>query len=78
VGLLVALRVTHAPRRASRLTLILLAVALLQGLVGYAQYFSGLPWALVAFHMLGACLVWALAVAVVLSMRARGDVSVRA
>jgi heme a synthase len=75
VGLLVALRVTHAPSRATRLTLILLAVALLQGLVGYAQYFSGLPWALVAFHMLGACLVWALAVAVVLSMRARGRVS---
>lgn len=72
VGLLVALRVTHAPSRASRVTLILLAVALVQGLIGYAQYFSGLPWVLVAFHMLGACLVWMLAVFVVLSMRARG------
>ena len=72
VGLLVALRVTHAPRRAMRTTLTLLVVALAQGIVGYAQYFSGLPWVLVAIHMLGACLVWMLAVFVVLSMRARG------
>lgn len=72
VGLLIALRVVDAPRRASRLTLLLLVVALIQGVVGYSQYFSGLPWALVAVHMLGACLVWALAVAVVLAMRERG------
>ncbi|MFZ8978243.1 MAG: COX15/CtaA family protein [Candidatus Nanopelagicales bacterium] len=74
VGLLVALRVTHAPPRALRLTALLLVVSLIQGLVGYAQYFSGLPWALVAFHMLGACLVWALAIFVLLSMRSRGIV----
>jgi len=72
VGLLVALRVTHAPRRSQRVTLVLLAVALAQGLVGYAQYFSGLPWVLVAFHMLGACLVWALVLFVLLSLRTRG------
>ena len=74
VGLLVALRVTHAPARATRMTAILLGVALLQGLVGYAQYFTGLPWVLVAIHMLGASLVWALAVFVLLSMRTRGVV----
>ena len=72
VGLLVALRVTRAPSRALRLTLLLLAVSLVQGIIGYAQYFSGLPWVLVAFHMLGACLVWALAIFVVLSMSSRG------
>jgi cytochrome c oxidase assembly protein subunit 15 len=72
VGLLVALRVTHAPVRAQRMTAMLLAVALAQGIVGYAQYFSGLPWILVAIHMLGACLVWALAIFVLLSMRTRG------
>lgn len=72
VGLLIALRVVDAPRRPGRLTAILLATALIQGVVGYAQYFSGLPWVLVAVHMLGACLVWALAVAVVLAMRQRG------
>ena len=77
-GFLVALRVTRAPGRTVRLTLALLGVALIQGLIGYAQYFSGLPWVLVAIHMLGACLVWALAVFVALSMRARGAVPIAA
>ena len=75
-GFLVALRVTRAPARTMRLTLVLLGVALAQGLIGYAQYFSGLPWVLVAIHMLGACLVWASVVFVALSMRARGPVPV--
>ena len=74
-GFLVALRVTRAPARTMRLTLVLLGVALAQGVIGYAQYFSGLPWALVAIHMLGACLVWTSVVFVALSMRARGPVS---
>ena len=73
-GFLVALRVTRAPARTMRFTLVLLGVALAQGLIGYAQYFSGLPWVLVAIHMLGACLVWASVVFVALSMRARGPV----
>ena len=72
VGLLVVLRVVHAPSRAQGLTLSLLVVALLQGVVGYAQYFTGLPWALVATHMLGACVVWVLAIFIALSMRRRG------
>jgi cytochrome c oxidase assembly protein subunit 15 len=55
-----------------RFTVALLGVSLAQGVIGYAQYFSGLPWVLVAVHMLGACLVWTLAVFVALSMRARG------
>ncbi len=75
VGLLVALRVTHAPARAMRFTIVLLAVSLLQGLVGYAQYFTGLPWLLVAVHMLGASLVWMLAIFVLLSMHTRGTVA---
>lgn len=77
-GFLVALRVTRAPARTMRLTLVLLGVALAQGLIGYAQYFSGLPWVLVAIHMLGACLVWASVVFVALSMRARGPVPLAA
>jgi cytochrome c oxidase assembly protein subunit 15 len=35
-----------------------LIVALLQGLIGYVQYFTGLPVVLVALHLLGATLVW--------------------
>ena len=35
-----------------------LTVSLLQGVVGYVQYFTGLPVILVALHLLGATLVW--------------------
>ncbi|WP_432548821.1 COX15/CtaA family protein [Kineococcus sp. SYSU DK004] len=57
VGLVVALRVTAAPARTRRLAWQLMAATLLQGAVGYAQYFTGLPWAVVAVHMAGACLL---------------------
>ena len=36
----------------------LLGVALLQALVGYVQYFSGVPAMLVPVHIAGASLVW--------------------
>ena len=36
-----------------------LVICLAQGLVGYVQYFTGLPVVLVAIHLLGATLVWA-------------------
>ena len=35
-----------------------LAISLLQGAIGYVQYFTGLPVVLVALHLLGATLVW--------------------
>ena len=35
-----------------------LLICLAQGLVGYVQYFTGLPVVLVAIHLLGATLVW--------------------
>lgn len=76
VGLIVALRVTSAPARATRTATLLLGVALAQGLVGYVQYFTGLPWVLVALHMLGASVVWAIAIFVLLSQRSRGIVPV--
>ena len=43
--------------RAARWALLLLAAELLQGAIGYAQYFSGLPIGLVICHMLGISLV---------------------
>ena len=74
IGLIVALRVTQAPTRCMSYAVTLLGVALAQGLVGYLQYFTGLPWALVAVHMLGACVVWMLAVFVLASTKRRGAV----
>ncbi|MFB9376396.1 heme A synthase [Kineococcus gynurae] len=58
IGLVVALRVLpSAPPRARRASVVLLVATLAQGLVGYTQYFTGLPWVLVAVHMAGACVL---------------------
>jgi len=37
---------------------ILLLVILMQGVIGYIQYFTGLPELLVGFHLLGSTLTW--------------------
>ncbi|MGI5244309.1 COX15/CtaA family protein [Dactylosporangium sp. CA-139066] len=62
VGLSVAiwfgLRALGAPLRVTRAAAVLVAVELSQGVVGFVQYFTGLPWPVVILHMLGACLVW--------------------
>jgi cytochrome c oxidase assembly protein subunit 15 len=73
IALLLALRATGAPAAVSRATLVLLAVAASQGLIGYVQYFTELPIVLVGLHMLGACLVWIAALRVYLSMSARPE-----
>jgi len=57
VAMVLALRLTDAPVRTSRRAGALLAVILVQGAVGYVQYFTDLPEALVALHLVGACLV---------------------
>ncbi|WP_447647143.1 hypothetical protein [Nocardioides zeae] len=57
VALTVALLVVARRQRDALLTravATLLAVELAQGVVGYVQYFTGLPVGLVALHMLGA------------------------
>jgi cytochrome c oxidase assembly protein subunit 15 len=58
VGLLLAARAGGAPEPLPRRIAVLLGVVLAQGLVGYVQYVTDLPVALVAAHVLGACLVW--------------------
>jgi len=63
---------SNAPRRAKRAGLWLVAACIGQGAIGYLQYFTGLPVALVSAHMLGACLVWIASLNVALSARNRG------
>ena len=41
-------------------------------MIGYTQYFTGVPVRLVSLHMLGACLVWIATLEVLLSTRRRG------
>jgi cytochrome c oxidase assembly protein subunit 15 len=63
---------TSAPARVVRSGYLLLGACVLQGLVGYVQFFTGLPVGLVSLHMLGACLVWLATLEVALSTRTRG------
>lgn len=65
-------RLTDAPRAYRGAVVVALVVALAQGVVGYTQYFTGLPWVIVAIHLLGASLVWASTVRIPLATRTRG------
>jgi cytochrome c oxidase assembly protein subunit 15 len=69
VALLVSLYATDAPGRVRRAARDLLVVQLAQGVVGYVQYFTDLPVALVLLHMLGAVLVTAFTARLVWSVR---------
>jgi cytochrome c oxidase assembly protein subunit 15 len=69
VALLVALYATDSPGRVRRAARDLLIVQLAQGVVGYVQYFTDLPIALVLVHMLGAVLVTAFTARLVWSVR---------
>ena len=69
VALLVALHATDSPGRVRRAARDLLVVQLAQGVVGYVQYFTDLPIALVLAHMLGAVLITAYTARLVWSVR---------
>ena len=72
IGLLVAARVAHAPAALGRRTLVLLAIALVQGLIGYTQWFTGLPELLAVIHVLGAIAVWIAVLFLPPTLRTRG------
>jgi heme a synthase len=69
VALLVALYATDTPDRLRRAARDLLIVELAQGVVGYVQYFTDLPIALVLVHMLGAVLITAFTARLVWALR---------
>ncbi|MEQ7123517.1 COX15/CtaA family protein [Actinopolymorpha sp. B11F2] len=73
VGLLLALHATGAPPRARRAATWLLAVELAQGGVGFVQYATDLPVALVGLHLLGAAVTVAMAAWVVVGTQERAD-----
>lgn len=66
IALTIALRLVGAPRPAQRACLHLLGVIAFQGTIGYLQYATGLPAALVALHLVGAALIAAAVAGVVL------------
>lgn len=57
VALMLAMRLVGATPAAHRRAAWLLGVTLLQGVIGYVQYFTGLPVTLVSLHMLGSALL---------------------
>ncbi len=74
VALVFAFRAVGATR-AARAATVLVAVELGQGLIGFVQYFTHLPEALVAAHMLGSCLVLLATLAMLWSTRERRPVA---
>ncbi|MGC5334983.1 COX15/CtaA family protein [Micromonospora sp. DT62] len=73
VALVFAFRAVGA-QRAARAALVLVAVELGQGLIGFVQYFTNLPALLVGAHMLGSCLVLLATLSVQWSTRERHPV----
>ena len=71
VTTLVLLRRAGAPAAARRRGAVLLGVLLLQGSVGYIQYFTGVPVLLVGIHIAGAVLVWSAALWFLLGLEDR-------
>jgi cytochrome c oxidase assembly protein subunit 15 len=71
-GLLVALSIAPSSNSARRRAWLLLAIAVSQGIVGYTQYFTGLPEVLVIVHVLGALGVWITCLFIPPALRTRG------
>ncbi|MBW9208779.1 COX15/CtaA family protein [Mumia sp. zg.B53] len=74
VGLLLAYKAVGAPATAVRAAVVLLAVELGQGLIGFVQYFTDLPIVLVGLHLLGAGILAAAATWATLESRGRAPV----
>ncbi|MBK3627762.1 COX15/CtaA family protein [Streptomyces asoensis] len=70
------LKAVDAPRNPLDRTRDLFLVLLGQGVIGYVQYFTDLPEALVGLHMLGSCLVWIAVLRVLLALRERPETTV--
>jgi cytochrome c oxidase assembly protein subunit 15 len=69
VAVLAALAATDSPGRVRRAARDLLIVELLQGVIGYVQYFTHVPALLVLLHMAGAVLITVFTARLVWSVR---------
>jgi cytochrome c oxidase assembly protein subunit 15 len=74
VALLLGLRLTAASPKAVRLGWLLLGLIGLQGVIGYTQYFTGLPAGLVWCHVAGSVAIWITALLLPYALRDRGSV----
>jgi heme a synthase len=58
IGLLVITKLNSDSNHLFKTTRTLFIICLVQGFIGYVQWFSNLPWILVSFHVIGAVLTW--------------------
>jgi heme a synthase len=72
VALVVGLHATRAPAQVMRQGWLLLGLIGAQGVIGYTQYFSGLPAGLVWVHVAGSLLIWIAALRLMFAVRDRG------
>jgi heme a synthase len=72
VALVVGLHATRAPARVMRLGWLVLGLIGAQGVIGYTQYFSGLPAGLVWVHVAGSLLIWIAVLRLMFAVRDRG------
>jgi len=75
VALLFTLKAVGGPRAAFRRTAELGVLLVLQAVIGYWQYFTGLPAWLVGIHVAGACLVWIATLRIPFALRERSAVA---
>jgi len=78
VAVIAALYRTGGPAAARRRALELAVLIVVQGAIGYTQYFLGVPAGLVLLHMLGAVLMWIAAFRLFFALRDRGPVPAEA
>jgi heme a synthase len=71
VALLFTVKAVGGPRAAFRRTAELGVLLVLQAVIGYWQYFTGLPAWLVGIHVAGACLVWIATLRIPFTLRER-------
>ena len=58
VGLLVISRFSPESKHIYKITRTLFIICLVQGFIGYVQWFNNLPWVLVSLHVIGAVITW--------------------
>jgi cytochrome c oxidase assembly protein subunit 15 len=73
IALALALQLTAAPARVVRLGWLLVGLLGVQGAIGYAQYFSGLPAGLVWVHVAGSTVIWVTVLRLIFALRDRGS-----
>ncbi|MFJ4008879.1 heme A synthase [Streptomyces sp. NPDC090026] len=71
VAMWLAAKVVDAPDDVRARARDLLLVVAAQGVIGYVQYFTGVPELLVGVHMLGSAVMWVAVVRLALSLRER-------